>query len=669
MRGTMQRLTMAGVLAASAVPAWAQGRKPDAAPISAGERYEVDVERWTRAYEAAGHPPVLVLAGVASPVVSPGGLGASLSSVDASGDALLLKREIERALLDNADTEVVHLDALSDMDRREGELLLLGREREAVDLLATKLNASLVIVARLQPSARAGAKYRVTVDAIDVPRARTISTIGFDWEEGDDARSVKRYARLVTQDFVERFDRYWCGDASCQARRFTVRLLHAETAELAELREVIAGVPRVATARVLQRQSARDASVAELEVRYAGEAFDFVSHVDRAVRREFGLGVEAVDLTTGSITLAPAGESWALGSRMRPLTTTVPAWPSPTAATPSTAPAAAPSSAPVVQPEPMREARPTPSAQPRTDAPVTESFAELYARAGSPRIAVVMTAAADRDELRRVRPEAEWGLDGLYSDPWVRVPRPSDDDALGLSGTTLSARDAAILDPQSMHVSMLSAMGAWPRVRLIDAETVRERVLASMPERELLRESELVELLRQSGLADVAVLGVGRADAGRGYRDAAWTVRAVEIETARVLATGVAREEVDDRAESDELSEARATLAMRLSAQVERGLRASWSPPSRIEVVVEGLGDEGDALAFGDALLASVGVMRELRFATYEIAPEGATAVYGATYSGAYDGLVRGVLGATSRLGFETDLVSSTPERLVLRVP
>ncbi len=299
-------------------PAFGQFRKPDAPPVSGDATYQVDMAKWSRSYERAGYPPMLVLAGIATPATSGNGVGASLSTVDASGDGMLLKREIERVLLDNADTEIVNLDALTDMDKREADLLLLNHEREAVELLATKLNASLAIVTRLQPANRAGVKYRVTVDAIDVPRARTVSTLGFDWELGDDARQVKRYARLIAQDFVERYDRYWTGDATCNAHRFSVRLLHTDTVELGEIRELIQSLPRVASANVGQRQSAGGSSVSQINVVYAGEPFDFVTQLQRTLRQGYGLDIEATDVTTGTITIAPAAGVWALESRTPP---------------------------------------------------------------------------------------------------------------------------------------------------------------------------------------------------------------------------------------------------------------------------------------------------------------------------------------------------------------
>ena len=75
-------------------------RKPDAAPIRVDDRYSFDAQRWSDLYERGGEPTVLVLAGIATAERAGRGVGGSLMSMDAEGDAFILKSELERTLLE-----------------------------------------------------------------------------------------------------------------------------------------------------------------------------------------------------------------------------------------------------------------------------------------------------------------------------------------------------------------------------------------------------------------------------------------------------------------------------------------------------------------------------------------------------------------------------------------
>lgn len=161
-----------------------------------------DVGRFARAYERANEPVMLVLVGLVDPGVagvnrveqtatgSPQGnrvepryAGARIKLFDPTGDTTKLRSDIEQILLRNPDVELVSPDALAEADRREVRLLQLRDEREAIRLLATKVNAELTLIVRMldTPQVRArGANYRVDVELLDVVRGRKIGGFGRD---------------------------------------------------------------------------------------------------------------------------------------------------------------------------------------------------------------------------------------------------------------------------------------------------------------------------------------------------------------------------------------------------------------------------------------------------------------------------------------------------------
>jgi len=527
-------------------------RKPDAAPVRVDDRYSFDAQRWSDLYERGGEPTVLVLAGIATAERAGRGVGASLMSMDAEGDAFILKSELE-----GTGVEIANLDAISDMDRRDAELLLLGRERDAVDLLATAVHAPLVLVARLQPGSGHGAKYRVTFEAIDVPRGRTISTLAFDWQGGDDARAVKQYARLLANDFVDGYERHV--GAVGGALPYTVRVLGADMRSLRTLTDEIERVRGVESARVTGRQQARDTSVAELRVRYTGSAFDLAGDLLDSGELAAGLELDSLDITSGTIilraidgpgTLEHSGAWRVLGMR---------------------------------------------SGDSEID---PAALADAYFAAGQPRIAMLIGRSLSPWEI-----EQPWFHD-LYgsglgvqrgdnitadrggSNVFITIAddittRSPDAPAWwgGVATPDYRPREAeqGLLGARRIESLMLDRLGAGGLgLRMVDAVTLRERALAENP-RFVFRDAELLELIRQTGMAEIAVLGDGRLERERGATVVRYTLRAIQLESGEVLAVAPAAVEVDDRADAEEVHDILAALAEQASARLVQDLIQAWS--------------------------------------------------------------------------------------------
>ncbi|MBK7404233.1 MAG: hypothetical protein IPJ41_06265 [Phycisphaerales bacterium] len=561
-------------------------RKPDAAPVRQQDEYSFDSQRWNDLYQQGGEPTILVLAGLATAERAGRGVGATLNSIDAQGDSFVLKSEIERTLLEGRNVEIANLDALSEIDRRDAALLLQSRERDAVDLLSTAVDAPLVMVARLQPVNSHGAKYRVTFEAIDVPRGRTLSTVAFDWQEGDDARSIKRYARLLVNDFMDGYERRvaspepqptgsWDREAPAPeaarperavpvapkqwpAMPYTVRILGADFDGLRGLVSEIERVPGVESVRVLQRQQARDTSIAELRVRYTGSAFDLTGDLMDSARLGGQLELDSLDMAGGSVVVravdGPAKMEGFQGFRM------------------------------------LGASRETVDRQ---------ALAESYDHAGQPRVAMLIGRSLSPWELQQPWFAQEWGRDGTSGPGSVNATADRGgsnvfitiadnisnrvDHAPGWWGGvvtpsyTPSECEQGLLSTQRFEDLMVDALGPGGLgLRVVDTVTLRERALAENP-RFVFREAELIELIRQTALADVAVFGSGRLERERGYTIVRYTMRAVELESGEILAVAPAAVEVDDRADSDEVNGVLEMLAAQASARLAQDLTLAWS--------------------------------------------------------------------------------------------
>ncbi len=532
-------------------------RKPDAAPIRVDDRYSFDAQRWSDLYERGGEPTVLVLAGIATAERAGRGVGGSLMSMDAEGDAFILKSELERTLLEGRGVEIANLDAISDMDRRDAELLLLSRERDAVDLLATAVNAPLALVARLQPTNSHGAKYRVTFEAIDVPRGRTISTISFDWQGGDDARAVKQYARLLANDFVDGYERFVGGAGG--AMPYTVRILGGDMDSLRSLTDGVERVRGVESARVTQRQQSRDTSIAELRVRYAGTAFDLAGEIMDAGDLAAGLELDSLDMTSGTIVLRAidgAGRMDHAGSwRMLGADTSM------------------------------------------ADLD-TAALAEAYTAAGEPRIAMLIGRSLSPWEIdqpwffdrfgsglgagRGGDINADRGGSNIFitvaDDITTRAANaPAWWGGVATPHYTPREEERGLLETRRLEDLMLDQLGAGGLgLRMVDAVTLRERALAENP-RFVFRDAELIELIRETGLADIAVLGDGRLENERGYTTVRYTLRAIELASGEILAVAPAAVEIDDRADIEEINEILAALAGQASARLTEDLARAWA--------------------------------------------------------------------------------------------
>ncbi|MCC7204554.1 MAG: hypothetical protein IT441_05705 [Phycisphaeraceae bacterium] len=314
-------------------PAPVSVRKPDPAPTNAsGDANEPDVAAFTEAYRQAGSPRVLVIAGIDNRMVesdqadTPGEvrdlyrdrgrvasgvgeeeryLGNRLAEFNVTGAAPMLTAEIDRYLL-QAGAEIVSTDAVSEMDQRFIAMSTLSRDRGQLELLATKINADVVLTIRMIPGQAVearGAKYRVIVETTQVASARQVGSFSFDWLEGDDVYAVKRYGQAISRRFMADFVDF-SHRALAGAQRYSVRIYGIESAaqlgKVIEQLQLVQGVGEVNTRGLtqLRRQSA-----AELSLNYTGPGWQLAAELEVAVSRATDLSAKVTDSAPGSMTL------------------------------------------------------------------------------------------------------------------------------------------------------------------------------------------------------------------------------------------------------------------------------------------------------------------------------------------------------------------------------
>lgn len=302
--------------------------KPDPLPIQFAE-LGPDLYAFSQAYAAAGEPRMLVIVGRDTRTFDQRGavvtglrsdasekvVGGDLNLIDNEANAMKLQADLESLLLRTPGMDLVDVDALTEADRRTVQLLLGQGQGRAVDALASKLNAEVVLLVRMIDSeaVRAkGARYRVVVDAVETSRGRKLGVLSFDWLLGTDSRTIKRYAHEIGRVFMEDFA------ASTQLarptvlqpaidapRRVSVRLVGLTSAEqLRAARNALSVVAGVSGVRTRGMSASGGVLVATVDVTFAGDSIDLALDATSLLAQRHGLVLEATDVQSGVLTLA-----------------------------------------------------------------------------------------------------------------------------------------------------------------------------------------------------------------------------------------------------------------------------------------------------------------------------------------------------------------------------
>ncbi len=244
-----------------AVPA-AYGRqaKPDPVPQKPPEDPVPDVAAWSRAYEQAGRPTVMLLCGIDAGVgdVKDG----PKWNFELEGEPAQIVSAFEEILDPGANPiDVVDFNAFKRMQGRFENVLKLNGEEEAVNLLREELKAELLITIRIT---QAQPLPKVVVAASEEARGRRGFTVAFDWKGDFSAREIKANIRAVAKRFIEDF----VGRAEQQVLSMTIRIMGAKREWLREMRDVLGGLGGVKSAKMRNVAGGPNDQVAEFDIRY-----------------------------------------------------------------------------------------------------------------------------------------------------------------------------------------------------------------------------------------------------------------------------------------------------------------------------------------------------------------------------------------------------------------
>ena len=638
-----------------------------------------DIDLFAEAYERAGEPTLLVLVGreastgprrsqepVATRAPAPDRyVGGGMNLLDRAGDAAQLRLEIERLLRQRPGVELVSLDALNEQTRREVAMLNLRDESRAVRLISQEINAELVLVIRMLESgqvAERGARYRVSVEVLDVPRGRSIGGFGFDWTRGTDGPTIKAYAEQVTRKFIEQLAHWYVRDGDeGPARRYTVRLTGIEGVEqLVEARNAFEQIDQVQRVRDGGMSSDGLETVASLTIDHIGRPLDLVFGLQQAARDTLDMQIDATDGSSGTITLVARPQPRETSSGQRRL----PRW--------------------------MRLVDP---AHPEHEQAKADLAAQ-YEAEGQPRIGIVINRALSEQEQRhpdykeqireiaeqeaeRREAEPQQGAGGTYVTVHIggedRESEPRDRAAerrrRGPGGRELEdeqqPQEQQLLDTRQMEDSLYKRMLELGLV-MVDPSRVRANLRQQMDRaRHVFHEDELMYLISQSTELDIVIHGVGRADDEGGVR---YTFRAIRVNDGAVLAADSWSSDLPRFGGSSMRRDAMEFAAAYATGSMLDQMLTFWEPPSRISVMVAGASHQRDVFVVMNAFREHVPEVVSVDFDRHETGREGGVGFFNLRYTSSYNDLIREISQQAENLPFDLDVSGTTRDTLNIRL-
>ncbi len=651
------------IVATLAPPSFAQ-RKPDAPPLQPDEVANApDMALFEEAYERAGEPTFLVICGIENKplqvavegrfetgaeqqaatgtIAGNRHIGAGIALFDPAGDSVKLKADIEETLLQNAVIDLVSLDALAERDRREVQLLQARNEKRAVNLLASKLNAEIVLLVRMlntQLVRERGAIYRVTVEILDVPRGRKIGGFAFDWKGGVDSVAIKKYALQITRKAISQFAAWYArGDSQGAARRYTVRMVGlSNVGQLVKAQRAFENIQGVTGIKTDGFSSDKKTSVGTLTLRYTGRPIELLYELQETAGKELGMKVDGTDGASGTVTLIAKGGR---GNDSR--------W----------------------------EAIADPDDADHEAA--KKEVAKQYTGEGRPKIGIVITRLLSETqlsdpklakELQELGPPdgpANAGASQIGAVVNINLGPTGDDDGDDYLTERLRTRDrrAELMDTRKMEDAMYKHMLKLGFI-MVDPVQARQRLSSRMEKsRTLYREDELVFLLGQSAGIDILIQGVGQGGHTTGG-DISYTFRAVRVSDGVTLAaegwpTGTEEEPEEETVEG--------IAAFAVGRLVEQMLDA-WSPANTLTVMTTNAKTQREVFAVMNVFKENVPGVVGVDFDEHDSDREGGLGVFTLRYTTSYDDLVGRIASLEGKLPFDLGVGGTTRDTLTVKI-
>lgn len=276
------------------------------------------IEKFSEAYEKDDSPRLLVLVGmdarvgaaggfdqneVAENAQQQGGIGTNLSLFDQTGITESIKSGIEGWLAKNRGLDLINLESLGTLDRREANVLAQNNEQAALALLTTKLNADLLYYIKFQPvdpsqqQGEVGA-YKVVNLIIDAQRGRQIDSDAREYRGSTNIERARMYSASLAEWFIDNYVDYV--EKRPAARFFQVRMLGLRDSKQGiEVSKIISGIEGVEGRVRPEFTSNADDSYADYRVRFDGYPEDLALEIETNVEDEMGLSLSGFDVQEG----------------------------------------------------------------------------------------------------------------------------------------------------------------------------------------------------------------------------------------------------------------------------------------------------------------------------------------------------------------------------------
>lgn len=632
-----------------------------------------DLQAFADAYDAAGEPRILVAVGATNTPKALGQLLLGMFAPEDFGHAQALSRSIEEQLLKNNHVELVDPNMIQASVQRERAILAGQNEAQVLKTLNTSLNADLVLMVQLvrDPDIlKRGGQFRVMVDSIDVARGRRLTTFTFDWMQGTDAGTIKRYAEQMTRKFVEQYaNAMRTGDLSYNLMVMGV----ADAGDLRKYQQALESNDKVTSVRSRgfsrstssSENRGKDTNVGQLRVRYTGNSLDLAdllsSAAESSLKRKATItnaesGIIHVRLGSSSAVAADDGKAWDKEFEKELLAERLIDF--------------------------MRDDE--------VSGRVQNTFKEVYRKQGSPKIGVILNRSIDENEASTDDVKKELAspiAEGLAAGTAKGETQSGGQASAGQDGTALNINMGNNQGTSSRTVQLLLQAdrdlrtdirteknvvrrdnfttrlvedGVSQRLRKLgmttmDATFVRDRILQkSKNARQFFNEGDLEAILiqqaRDAGL-DVALVGYSfvnldartvrvknnQVDVNNHHR-LGFTMRAVDVASGEILGS-VSIAEV----KADELQAMVDAMSDHLVGQMAAQLWDTWTGDKVVTVTVSNAKATDQVLALMDAVKKNIKGVQQVDFVRHEPTSQGGVGVFTLQYEGSYSDLLRAV--------------------------
>lgn len=709
-------LAIALTWAVTACPVAAQ-YKSDPVPNNNQNNFVApDVEAFKKAYENAGEPPIMIVTGRNSDLLSFGDFvgKALLTDIGNSPDAMAMERSVQEVLLQNADLDLVDPSAAAIAELRNDKVLEGQNEARILELVRNKMRCDFILSIQLVDSADVKARgglYRVTVDGMDLVRGRKVTTFAFDWMRGNDAATVKLYAQQVARKFIEQYG----AAKSTDVTTYTLLAMNLpEARDLIAFRRALEDVRGVDSVRdrgvkrgtTASNNRGRVETIAEFRVKYAGSQLELSEAVLDAAKKALDREVTLTDSEAGQVMVrfgrAGGASVTADGDCDK---------------------------------DELRDVLTDYLVDFSGDDPLAKclqgKFLDVYRKEGSPKIGVVLNRRIDEDESKDLDDNRPLGghtspssAAQAQAQAATQNAAPGQPAAAGPNtGTSVNvvvgSPNGGGNDPANMAKVLLDADKEWRQeqderlkerkkqqfttrlvedgisqrflkmgLTTVDPTFVKNRILKKAANAGgMFNEQELEQLLQQeakeAGL-DVVIIGysyitragstlaVAGAQGGRGSVGVnekptlGFTVRAISLANGVILGSiSYASAQVyDDQQLQKLVDDAADYIAGHICSQ----MWDVWVPPRVMTVTVFNARTPKDVLAVMDGLKQNVPGIQQMDFMKHEAGVEGGMGVFNLRYEGDYDDFLRKISALGDKVPFDLDPRGITRADINLRI-